>query len=57
MNQTPRHHLIEAFVRGDARAALEALAPDAVFREGPVGWRSRVIHPACGGLAFWQPKP
>ncbi len=25
-------------------------------REGPAGWRSVVSDPACGEIAFWQPK-
>jgi predicted enzyme related to lactoylglutathione lyase len=25
-------------------------------REGPAGWRSVVAAPACGEIAFWQPK-
>src|SRR5438045_2529151 len=25
-------------------------------REGPAGWRSVVVAPACGEIAFWQPK-
>lgn len=25
-------------------------------REGPVGWRSVVVAPAGGEIAFWQPK-
>ena len=25
-------------------------------REGPAGWRSVVVHPSGGEIAFWQPK-
>jgi predicted enzyme related to lactoylglutathione lyase len=25
-------------------------------REGPAGWRSVVVTPAAGEIAFWQPK-
>jgi uncharacterized protein len=42
-------------VTGRARAlgASVLLEP----REGPVGWRSVVVTPFGGELAFWQPKP
>ena len=32
--------------------ALVLLAP----REGPTGWRSVILAPPCGDLAFWQPR-
>lgn len=38
--------------RARALGATVSLAP----REGPAGWRSVVVTPAGGELAFWQPK-
>ncbi len=45
----------------DVRAATErAREQGAVVplepREGPAGWRSVVVSPTAGELAFWQPK-
>ena len=42
----------EATERAREEGAEVALEP----REGPAGWRSVVISPAAGELAFWQPK-
>jgi predicted enzyme related to lactoylglutathione lyase len=43
----------EATGRARALGAWVLLEP----REGPVGWRSVVVTPFGGELAFWQPKP
>jgi predicted enzyme related to lactoylglutathione lyase len=42
----------EATDRARALGASVLLEP----REGPVGWRSVVVTPFGGELAFWQPK-
>jgi predicted enzyme related to lactoylglutathione lyase len=42
----------EATARARTLGAAVLLEP----REGPVGWRSVVVTPFGGELAFWQPK-
>jgi hypothetical protein len=45
------HPLIDAFARGDARAAREALAPDAVFHSPVADYRGRdQIAPVLAAL-------
>ena len=44
--------IAEATVRATSLGASVLLGP----REGPAGWRSVVVSPAGGELAFWQPK-
>jgi len=44
--------VVEATERARALGSRVALEP----REGPLGWRSVVVSPVGGELAFWQPK-
>jgi predicted enzyme related to lactoylglutathione lyase len=44
--------VVRATERATELGASVLLSP----REGPAGWRSRILHPACGDLALWQPK-
>jgi hypothetical protein len=49
---------VEVAAIGDATARARALGARVLLepREGPAGWRSVVVAPAGGEVAFWQPK-
>jgi predicted enzyme related to lactoylglutathione lyase len=49
---------VEVYDIAEATAHARTLGASVILaaREGPAGWRSRILHPAVGHLAFWQPK-
>jgi predicted enzyme related to lactoylglutathione lyase len=49
---------VEVAAIGDATARARGLGARVLLepREGPAGWRSVVLAPAGGEVAFWQPK-
>jgi predicted enzyme related to lactoylglutathione lyase len=49
---------VEVASVGDMTARARSLGARVLLapREGPTGWRSVVLAPAGGEIAFWQPK-